>query len=167
MRLPHDGRKWKLVNGEAREVPTSYEHDIIGATIIALLRPAATGIGFVGGSQAGFRMASGNVRSPDVSFMRESRLTNGKPSKGFQEGAPDLCVEIISLSEESAEMRRKVSEYFASGAQQVCHLFPETEQVIVYTSPLENRTHEAGDEIEANDLLPGFHCLVSELVALE
>ncbi len=167
MRLPHDGRKWELVDGEAREVPTSYEHDIIGITIAALLRPHAKGLGFIAGAQAGFRMTSGNVRSPDVSFMRKSRLTDGRPSKGFQVGAPDLCVEIISPSEEPTEMRRKTAEYFASGAAQVWHLFPETVRVIVYTSPLESRTFAADDEINAGELLPGFHCRVSELFALE
>ena len=167
LRLPDDGRKWELVNGEAKEVPTSYEHDIIGATAIALLRPFARGIGFIAGSQAGFRMANGNVRSPDVSFMRKSRLTDGKPSKGFQSGAPDLCVEIISPSEEPAEMRRKVAEYFASCAKQVWHLFPEAQQVIVYTSRLDSQTYEADDELSADDLLPGFRSRTSDLFALE
>ncbi|MBV9850358.1 MAG: Uma2 family endonuclease [Armatimonadetes bacterium] len=57
-------------------------------------------------------MVNGHVRSPDVSFMQKSRLADGKPSKGFQDGAPDLCVEIISPSEEPAEMRRNLAEYF-------------------------------------------------------
>ena len=151
MRLPKDGHKWELVNGEAREAPTSYEHDIIGATIITLLRPYAKGLGFIAGAQAGFRMASGNVRSPDVSFMDRSRLTDGRPSKGFQDGAPDVCIEIISPSEEPAEMRQKIADYFASGAEQVWHLFPEMQRVIVYTSPLETQTYEADDEINAGE----------------
>ena len=29
MRLPTDGRKFELVDGEVREVPTSFEHDQI------------------------------------------------------------------------------------------------------------------------------------------
>ena len=167
LRLPDDGRKWELVNGDAKEVPTSYEHDIIGITVAALLRPHAKGRGFIAGAQAGFRMVNGNIHCPDVSFMRKSRLTDGRPSKGFQDGAPDLCVEIISPSEEPAEMRQKIAEYFASGAEQVWHLFPETLRVIVYTSPLEAQTYEAADEISAGDLLPGFHCRVSDLFALE
>ncbi|MBV9850359.1 MAG: Uma2 family endonuclease [Armatimonadetes bacterium] len=52
--LPDDGRKWELVNGEAKEVPTSYEHDIIGITVAALLRPYAKGIGL----SRGHRLAS-------------------------------------------------------------------------------------------------------------
>ena len=43
-------------------------------------------------------------------------------------------------------MQRKISEYFASGAQQVWHMFPETQTVTVYTAPTEAITYapEAG-----------------------
>ncbi len=99
--------------------------------------------------------------------MLKSRLTDGRPSKGFQEGAPDLCVEIISPSEQPGEMRRKVGEYFSSGAQQVWHLFPETEQAIIYTSLKTAQAYEPGDEINAGGLLPGFRSRVSDLFALE
>lgn len=167
LRLPHDGHKWELVNGEAQEVPAGYEHDIIAGTILSLLRPYARGHGFVAGSQAGFRMVNGNIRSPDVSFMFKSRMVDGKPSKTFQFGAPDLCIEIISPSEEPAGMRQKVEEYFASGTQQVWHLFPDTLQVTVYTSPTEAFFYQADDEITLRELLPGFTCRASELFALE
>jgi Uma2 family endonuclease len=167
LRLPDDGRKYELVDGEAKEVPAGYEHDIIAATIIALLRPYAKGRGYIASSQAGFRMASNNIRSPDVSFMRKSRLPDGKPSQGFEEGAPDLCIEIISPSEDRADMGRKVREYFATGAQQVWHLFPETSSVCVFTSPTASTIYSADDELDGGDLLPGLHCRVSELFALE
>jgi len=29
LRLPDDGRKWELVDGEAKEVPSGHEHDAI------------------------------------------------------------------------------------------------------------------------------------------
>lgn len=167
MRLPRDGRKWELVDGEAKEVPTSFEHDGIVIHLGVLFAPYAKGIGYMTASQVGFRMMDGNIRCPDFGFTRKDRLPDRKPPKGFGPFAPDLCVEIISPSEEPAEMRRKIGEYFASGAQRVWHLFPETQRVIVYTSPLEMQTYEADDAIEAGDLLPGFRSEVSELFALE
>ena len=167
LRLPDDGRKYELVGGEAKVVPAGFEHDIIGATVIALLRPHAKGRGFIAGSQAGFRMTSHNVRCPDVSFTLKSRLPDGKPGKGFGEEAPDLCIEVISPSEEQAEIDQKVREYFASGAQQVWQMYPETQTIYVFTALTKSQVYGPQDMIDAGSLLPGFRCLVSDLFALE
>lgn len=167
MRLPDDGRKYELVDGELKEVPTSFLHDTIGIQLAVRLQPFARGRGFLAGSQAGFRMASRNVRCPDVSFTRKERLPGGKPPDTFGDAAPDLCIEIISPSEERADMQRKVREYFASGAEQVWHLFPDARQVIVYRAPDDSATLEAADEITGGDLLPGFACRVADLFEIE
>ncbi len=167
MRLPDDGRKYELVDGGLKEVPAGYQHNVLVALLIALLMPFARGRGFLAASSAGFRMAAGNVRSPDVSFTRKERVPGGKPSKGFEDLAPDLCIEIISPSEERADMERKVREYFASGAEQVWHLFPDARQVIVYRAPDDSATLEANDAITGGDLLPGFACRVADLFEIE
>lgn len=167
LRLPDDGRKYELVDGEVKEVPAGVRHDIIGMTVGALLRPAARGHGFVAGSQAGFRMRSGNLRSPDVSFTRRERFPDGLPPEGFGDFAPDLCIEIISPSEDTQDMARKVQEYFQTGAQRVWQLFPDSRRVQVYTSPEQFTLLEAADEIDGGDLLPDFRCRVAELFALE
>ncbi len=163
LRLPEDGHKYEFVDGEAREVPTSFDHDVIGAMIVYRLMPFAAGRGFVTLSQAGFRMTGGNLRLPDVGYTRKDRLPGGKPIKGFPDFAPDLAVEIISLSESRTDMTRKVGEYFASGAQVVWHVFPEEQTVTVYTSPGRGTTYEADNDLTVDSLLPGFRCRVSEL----
>jgi Uma2 family endonuclease len=168
LRLPDDGRKYELVNGEMKEVPTSPWHEEIGAWIISLLMPFARGKGSLTGSSAGFRMAGGNIRAPDVGFTRRERLpAGGATRRGFGGYTPDLCIEIISPSETQEDRNEKLREYFASGARQVWHLFPEVERVIVYTSPTQTTTYEADDGIEVGDLLPGFRCRVKELFATE
>lgn len=163
LRLPDDGRKLELVDGEAKEVPTGFEHDAIGA----MLMPHAKGRGFVTIAQAGFRMADGNIRCPDVSFTRKERLPDGKPPKGFAELAPDLAVEIISPNEDAADVFRKLGEYFASGSQQVWLLQPETQRVTVYRSLMDAKTYGPDDTLTAGDLLPGFNTTVSDLFAIE
>jgi Uma2 family endonuclease len=164
LRLPDDGRKYELVDGETKEVPSGHEHDVIGMRLGArILGCASSRRGYVAGSQAGFRMVNGNIRSPDVAFTLKERLPGGKPSKGFEDGAPDLAVEIVSPNEDAADLLRKVGEYFASGAQQVWLLFPETRTVNLYTSPFTVRTLQADDELTGGDLLPDFRCTVREL----
>lgn len=163
MRLPRDGRKWELVDGRLQEVATSAKHDQIVIWLGRLIGPYADDHGILTASQAGFRMASGNVRLPDFAFTRYDRFPNGEVPDGFVEFAPDLAVEIISPSEEPGDMARKVEEYFASGAQQVWHMFPETKTLIVFRLSSETTTYQSDDEIDMNDLLPGFRSRVTEL----
>ena len=167
LRLSNDGHKYELVNGEVREMPAGHEHDAIGFRVGFLLMPFTRGRGILAGAQAGFRMNTGNIRSPDVAFTRKERLQDGKPSKGFEPFAPDLCIEIISSSEERAEIVQKVQEYFASGAEQVWHLYPETKTARIFLSPFDSTTYAPGDEIDAGTLLPGFRCVVADLFNLE
>lgn len=167
LRLPDDGRKYELVDGEAKEVPGGVRNDEIGAIVIYRLTPFIIGRGILCSSQAGFRMKNGNIRSPDVSFTRKERLPDGKAPAGFGDFAPDLCIEVISESEEPAEIRRKLREYFESGALRVWHLFPETQSVMVFTAPERGTTYQPSDELDGGELLPGFHAPVSELFSLE
>jgi len=163
MALPDDGRKYELVNGEAEEVPTGFLHEAIGYWLMRLLGPVADAHGIVAGSSAGFRMASGNIRAPDVSFTRWENVPGGRPAEGFGEGAPDLCVEIVSPSETYGEVRRKVGEYLTSGAQQVWLLEPQDETLTVHHADGTSRVYHADDEVDGGDLLPGFRTRISEI----
>lgn len=167
MRMPDDGRKYELVDGEPKVVPAGIKHEVLVIHIGAMLLPAAKGRGFVAGSSAGYHMVAYNIRSPDVSFTLKERFLNELPPSGFADVCPDLCIEIISPSEEPADMARKVREYFALGAQIVWQMFSETETIKVYTSPDEFTLLTAQDEIDCLELLPGFRVVVSELFALE
>lgn len=163
MRLPRDGRKRELVDGRLQEVATSFKHDQIVIWLGRLMGPYADDIGGLTASQAGFRMFNRNVRSPDFGFTRYDRFPNGEPPDGFAEFAPDLGVEIISPSEEPGDMTRKIGEYFASGARQVWHLFPETRTLRVFRSPSDVATYGPDDEIDLEGLLPGFRSRVADL----
>ncbi len=167
MRLPDDGRKYELVDGEAKEVPAGVEHDAIVAHIIVLLAPFVKNLGFLAASSAGFRMVTGNIRSPDVSFVLRERLPEGKPPKGFMDGAPDLAIEVISPNEDWADMGRKLGEYFMSGAKQVWLIDPDAVTVTVYKSLTDVQVFHADDEIAGGDLLPEFWCKVADLIAVE
>jgi Uma2 family endonuclease len=161
--LPDVGRKFELVDGEAREVPTGGRHGDIAVTLILLIGVLARRFGRLFDSSTGFRLSHGTIRSPDLAFMRRARLPGGRAPVGLIDGAPDLAVEIISPSEDRADMARKVREYFESGAEQVWQVFPETRQVVVFTAPDESRMLREPDVLDAPALLPGFSCRVSEI----
>lgn len=166
--LLESGCKYELVDGELDEVPTSFLHDVIIGNIAARMFAIGNGRGYFAPGQGGFRMVAPNtIRCPDFAFKRKEGLPGGVPPNTLGDEAPDLCVEVISSSERGSQMERKVREYFASGAKLVWHTFPETRRIVVFTSPDEQRTDEADDEIDAGDLLPGVRVRVGDLFELE
>ena len=166
LRLPDDGRKYELVDGEAKEVPAGVKHDTLVANIILLFGPFAKKVGSLAASSAGFRMVTGNIRSPDVSLILRERLPEGELPEGFMDGAPDLAIEVISPNEDWAELGRKLGEYFMSGAKEVWLVDPDKMTVTVYKSLTDVQVFRADDEISGGDLLPGFRCKVADLLAL-
>lgn len=120
LRLPDDGRKYELVAGAPKEVPASIRYDIIGMTVRALIRPAANGMGYVVGPQAGWRVRSSNIRCPRVFRVR------GTVCVAYVSGKPDrkslhipYRVKSVSLQDEIdggqllPDFRCVVSELFA------------------------------------------------------
>jgi Uma2 family endonuclease len=166
MRLPDDGRKYELVDGEAKEVPTSFLHGVLGMRVAFSLMPHLQDTAYCTGAQAGYRMASGNIRVPDVGIIFKQSLPEGKLPDGFGDRAPDLAIEIVSPIEDMPDLLRKVGEYFESGAQEVWLLFPETQRVVRYTAPFEATILHADDAL-TTPLAPDFRMRVADLFAVE
>lgn len=163
--LPDDGYKYEYVKGELRVSPTGLEHEAIGARLISLLfnHVKESQLGEVYGSSAGYRLPNGNLRSPDVSFVRLKRLPEGKSPKGFAHFAPDLAVEILSPSDSMSEINEKIAEYFDNGTSLVWIVDPDSQAVTVYSSPTDRRLLQAEDEFTGGNVIPGFRCHVKEL----
>lgn len=165
MRLPDDGRKYELVDGEAKEAPASVKHDIISANMIMRLGGLVREVAYLASSQAGFRMATGNIHAPDVSVIFKNNFPEDKAPDGFGDRAPDLAIEIVSPNEDMPDLMRKIGEYFESGAQQVWLLFPERKRVIVYNSPFDTITLNENDTL-TTPLIPELKLRVGELFEL-
>ncbi|MCX7924560.1 MAG: Uma2 family endonuclease [Fimbriimonadales bacterium] len=162
MRLPDDGRKYELVDGEAKEVLAGVKHDVIGVELAIRLKPLVAEVAYLVGSQAGFRMTTGNIRAPDVSVIFKQSLPEGKLPDGFGDRAPDLAIEIVSPNEDMPDLMRKIGEYFESGAQQVWLLFPERKRVVVYNSPFDAVALNEDDTL-TTPLIPNLQVRVGEL----
>ena len=111
-------------------------------------------------------MKTGNKRSPDVSFVAKARLKGLKKlPKGFLQGAPDLAVEIISLSTTFDEIHTKIVEYFDSGSKLVWVIHPDEESVLVYHKPQPDKLLQRSDTLDGETVIPGFTVPVAELFA--
>lgn len=165
LRMPKDGRKYEFVNGEVSEVPTGGRHgEATMAVTEVLILAGLRHVGIMFDSSTGFTMSNGNVRCPDVSFMVSGRLPGGIPPQGFVEGAPDLCVEVISPSEDQRDSWIKIGEYFESGAQQVWHVFPEKRRIVIHRSMDDVSTYTEADIVEGGALLPGLTFKVGDVL---
>jgi Uma2 family endonuclease len=161
--LPDDGRKYELVHGRLREVPTGARHGWIGFRLAGRLYAVLPEHLIAFDSSPGFRMRGGNIRSPDIAVMHRHRLPEGLPPEAFVEGAPELAIEIVSPSERQSELLEKIAEYFDSGAQEVWLLLPERKQVYRYRAPLEVEILDEEDVLTGGELLPAFSLRVGEL----
>jgi len=168
MALPDEGYKYELVNGELIMTPTGMEHGNIAMLIGGKLSLYARekNLGIVCDSSTGFWMKSGNCRSPDVSFVDKERLRDLKrPPKKFFQGAPDLAVEILSPEDTVEKLHEKIIEYFENGTRLVWVVNPEDQTVLVYHTPQPDKLLRTGDELDGENVIPGFSMPVGELFA--
>src|SRR5262245_60400113 len=80
----------------------------------------------------------------------------------YGETPPRLAVEVLSPNDTASKLLREITDYPASGVNRVWLVDSEARSVAVYradSGPYELR----GDaELTGEDVLPGFHCKVSE-----
>ncbi|HET6341253.1 MAG TPA: Uma2 family endonuclease [Gemmatimonadota bacterium] len=105
------------------------------------------------------------VRGPDLAFVSIERLPSGPPERGFLAFAPDLCVEIVSPSNTSAEIHEKVLDYLEAAARLVWVVHPEARTITEYRSPTEIRILGVAEELEGGPVIPGFRAPVASVFA--
>ena len=168
MALPKDGCKRELIEGEIIMSPAGYRHERIVAILLSAMLTHATKhrLGVVCGSSLGCWMVSGNLLSPDISFIAKSRLsaTAAEPEKCLR-GAPDLVVEMLSPWDRSPRLRDKLPDYFASGARLIWVVSPADKTAVVYRGPTAERLLRPTDALDGEDVLPGFRLPLAELFA--
>jgi Uma2 family endonuclease len=165
VRMPRDGRKYELVDGEIRVSPAGYRHGLVSVRLTVKLGTfvAAHGLGDVLESSTGFRLPGGNVRCPDVSFVSAARVPAGSP-QGFAELAPDLAIEVLSPEDRQRDVLDKVGEYLGAGVRLVWVIDPEQATAVVFRSLTAVRRVERDGVLDGEDVLPGFVCALSELL---
>ena len=123
------------------------------------------------GVEVGFRLARNPdlVLSPDVHFVRSSRLADGRHMPpAFFPDYPDLAVEIVSPDDTAKEVADKVAAYLAARAPRVWVVRPEGQTVTVHRQGGDIRTLGLGDVLTSDDAgfeIDGFELALDELFA--
>jgi len=164
MQVKHEG-KVEVVHGELLLMtPAGLEQGEVDVNLSTLLNVYVKKhkLGKVYDAQSGFR-PDGDLRAPDVSFVRLDRLPGGKSPKGFGHFPPDLVAEVFAPGETVADYADKVAEYFRWGVRLVWLVDPDQQTVTVCHSPSAVTTLIAHEELSGEDVVPGFTCRVAEL----
>ena len=172
MRLPRDGRKYELVDGEIRVSPAGARHGAVCVRLAAAIgsHVRQNRLGHVFDSSAGFRWPGRkpgppNLRSPDVSFVAVGRFPDEKLPTGFIEFAPDLAVEVLSPDDRRRDLLEKVGEYLDAGSRLVWVVDPETRTAAVYRSLTDVRHVDDRGHLEGGDVLPGLSFALTDVLA--
>ena len=167
-RMPDDGTRRELVNGELHEMPPSGRTH--GRVAMKFSWPLGQfvdehGLGEVYAAETGFLLARGpdTVRAPDVAFVSQSRAESIPESKGYFPGAPDLAVEVISPGDAYADVETKVEEWLTAGSRMVIVINPRNCTVKVYRSMTDIRVLTSEDTFDGEDVVPGFQLAVRRL----
>jgi Uma2 family endonuclease len=166
MATPRDGRKYELVDGEIRMSPAGFRHGAVCTALVLRLLGFVKErrLGYVVDSSTGFRLPGGNVRCPDVAFVARGRFADEKLTEGFSPLPPDLAVEVVSPEDRPRALFDKVGEYLDAGVPLVWVIDPQKRVATVYRSVTDVRTLAASDELEGENVVPGFRCRLSDLL---
>jgi Uma2 family endonuclease len=122
------------------------------------------GLGLVCNSQTTYKFVGQKPnRLPDLSFVNRDRL----PQRIDQNAdfAPDLAVEVLSKGDDVSEVDRKILQYQRSGVRLVWIIHPVIRVIDVYRlkDGLKLQRLLIDDELDGEDVIPGFKVSVSRL----
>ena len=168
LRMPDDGFRYELLEGELRKMsPTGTEHGYLVSEIHGRLwnfvREHRQGI--VTGAETGFRIDEDpdTVLAPDAAFIRQDRIAAiGIPQHFFPE-APALVVEVISPGDTAEEVDDKMRRWIAAGVELGWVIYPRGRTVTVYRGLSDIRVLSREDLLDGGDVLPGFQCRIGDI----
>jgi Uma2 family endonuclease len=166
-RLPDDAFRYALLRGVLyRMPPPGGPHGLVANTAGRLVGNfvAKHRLGLVY-NQSGFILDRNPdiLLEPDVAFVRAGRWSANKP--GYPMVAPDLVVEVASPSQTGPSVEEKTAIYLAAGVRLIWIIDPERRAVRVHRADGTELLRSEHDDIDGEDVLPGFRLPVAQLFA--
>lgn len=168
LRMPDDGSRHELVAGQLRRMtPAGWRHGAISGRLHVWRGRyiEERELGRILAAETGFLLARDpdTVRVPDIAFIRKKRLLAAAPEEAFWPGPPDLAVEVLSPTDTVQEVDDKVKAWLGAGAAMVWVVNPKWQNVTVYRSDTDIKTLTRDDELDGQDVVPGFRCRVGDI----
>jgi Uma2 family endonuclease len=83
---------------------------------------------------------------------------------GFSNIVPDLAVEILSPEDRPRAVLDKVGEYLEAGVSLVWVVEPEAKTAAVHRGPVAVDEAGPGGALDGEDVVPGFRCVLAEIL---
>ena len=160
-----DGERYELVQGRLIPMaPAGVDH---GGTIDDLHFALSVYVrqhrlGKLYAAETGFNLrqpdeTEDTVLAPDIAFIQTSRVP-APGGRAYPLLAPDLVVEVVSEPDETAkEVADKARLWLSRGARLVWTVWRRRQAIDVWTPGADApRRRRPGDELEGEDVIPGF-----------
>ncbi len=163
------GENFELVNGRLVERHRGVLARWVAGELIRVLGNHCSqhrlGWIFPGGDTGyqGFPGSPRTVRKPDVSFVRYGRFSDEQLPDGYARLAPDLAAEVTSPNDEYEQVLEKIEEYLRAGVRLVWVISPRNRIVHVYRANGSVHVLHENDDLDGEDVVPGFRCPVPDL----
>ena len=163
---------FELWEGVLKEVsPSSVKTGLIRTRLLTAinLHVETHGLGYVTDSETGFILSSNphTVVAPDIGFFRPDRYPADYPERGFYPMPPDLAVEVISPTDERANIEKKQQLYAQAGVPLVWWVDPEARTVTVHRPGQQPEILDELGSLDGGAALPGFSLSVARIFAIK
>jgi Uma2 family endonuclease len=125
------------------------------------------GTGTVFDATAGFKLPNGAIRSPDVSWVKNSRLRKIQRDERdeFLPLCPDFALEFRSPSDRMTKLTAKMSEYMANGVRLGWLLDSIRKEAVIYRPNAEPEKLRNPRQLFGEGVLKGFVLEVEQVWA--
>ena len=122
-------------------------------------------LGVVFDSSTGFTLPNGAKRSPDVSWIENSRWNSltQKQKRGFAPIAPDFVLELLSPNDRLQDIQKKMQEYLACGIKLGWLIYPDEQRVEIYRLDQDLEVLDFSQSLSGEDLMPGLIVELEEI----
>ncbi len=172
--MPDDPFRYELVNGRLVQtapapIDPSETRQRLGAALRAYAdthggRAYTDGSGFIVTPSGEAGQETGQtVLRPAAAYVRDEDVE--EDSHGYVRCAPDLAVEVVSLSQfRPAMMREKARLWLSRGCRLVWIAWPDRKKIEVWRGD-GRPAHivRPSDDLDGMDALPGFRCAVADI----
>lgn len=165
--LPDDGKRYELIHGEVRVSPApKTKHQRAHSKLFVSLgaHVGANNLGELLSAPLDVRLAEDTVLQPDLIFISNARA--GIILENYIDGAPDLVVEILSLSTAAYDRAAKLALYAEAGVPWVWLVDPQAKRVEILK--IEGRKYIvhsilAAHQVLTSSLFPGWQLPLDDL----
>lgn len=158
----HGDALFELIDGKAYPVVSNNRSSRIAMSVGILIGSFVkqNNLGYVTGADGGYEV-SGQRYIPDVAFMSKARQPNPS-NETYNSKAPDLAVEVLSPTDDPANVRIKLTNYLYAGTT-VWIVDPDATTVEIYVPNQPASKLSKNDIISGLSVLPNFQVPVKDI----